>query len=112
MKCLPDVKSPNKYLYYAPNNPRITAVRNHRFKLFYGKRNELYDVRSDIGETKNVADEHPRVVKELKRAIELFQKDLEEHSLEAPFDEGQAAYLKTKNKDKSSKEKRDKKEKR
>ena len=112
MKCLPDVKSPNKYLYYAPNNPRITAVRNHRFKLFYGKRNELYDLRSDIGETKNVADEHPGVVKELKRAIELFQKDLEEHSLEAPFDEGQAAYLKTKNKDKSSKEKRDKKEKR
>ena len=51
-------------------------------------------------------------MKELKRAIELFQKDLEEHSLEAPFDEGHAAYLKTKNKDKSSKEKRDKKEKR
>jgi arylsulfatase A len=109
MQCLPGVKSPNKYLYYASNTPKITAVRNHRFKLLDGKRNALYDLRSDIGETKNVATEYPEVVQELKRAIEEFQKDLDENSLEAPHDAGQEAYIAGKNKGKASKKKSKKK---
>ena len=56
------------------------------------------------GETKDVATEYPEVVQELEAAIEAFQKDLDEHSLDAPFDAGQASYLKTKEK-KSSKKK-------
>ena len=31
-------------------------------------------------------------MQEFQAAIEAFQKDLDEHSLEAPFDAGQAAY--------------------
>ena len=49
-------------------------------------------------ETKDVATEYPEVVQELEAEIDAFQKDLDKHSLEAPFDAGQAAYLKTKEK--------------
>ena len=42
--------------------------------------------------------------------ITAFQKDIDENSLKAPFDEGQAAYIEIKNKKgKSSKKKKDKK---
>ena len=108
MQCLPDVKSPHLYIYYAGNIPRITGARNDRFKLTNRGKPVLYDLRSDVGETKDVAAEHPEVVHELEAAIEAFQKDLDEHSLEAPFDAGQANYLKTKEK-KPSKKKREKK---
>jgi arylsulfatase A len=92
MQCLPGVKSPHQYLYYAGNTPRITGARNDRFKLTSRGKPALFDLQSDIGETKDVAAEYPEVVQELQDAIEAFQKDLDEHSLEAPFDAGQAAY--------------------
>ena len=110
MQCLPDVKSPHEYLYYASNRPKITGVRNDRFKLMAGKKFALYDLRSDIGETKDVSAEYPEVVQELQGAIEAFQKDLDEHSLEASFDAGQAAYRENKEA-KPSKKKGEKKEK-
>ena len=74
-----------------------------------GKSPELYDLRSDIGETKNVAAQYPEVVQELKLAIQTFQKDLDENSLEAPFDEGQAAYKSGKDKASKKKKKKEKK---
>lgn len=92
-QCLPDVSSPNKYIYYAGNIAKITGVRNDRFKLTTkGGGPFLYDLNADIGETKDVADEYPEIVQELQSEMERFQKDLDEHSLEVPFDEGQAAY--------------------
>lgn len=103
MMCEPDVKSPNKYIYYAGNTPKITGVRNHRFK-YSTKTSGLYDMHADIGETTNVADKYPEVLQELQKAMEAFQKDIDENSMEAPFDEGQAAYVEIKNKkDKNSK---------
>lgn len=108
MQCLPGVKSPHAYLYYAKNTPKVVAARNHRFKLADGKEPALYDLRADIGETINIAAEHPEVVQQLQRAIELFQKDLDENSLEAPYDAGQAAYKGEQN-EKSSKKKNKKK---
>jgi arylsulfatase A len=96
MQCLPDVKSPHKYIYYAGNIARITGARNERFKLIRRGKPALYDLQSDPGETKDVAADHPEVLQELQGAIEAFQKDLDEHSLEAPFDAGQAAYKKGK----------------
>ena len=86
------------------NLAKITGARNDRFKLTNRGKPALYDLRSDVGETKDVATEYPEVVQELEAAIEAFQKDLDEHSLDAPFDAGQASYLKTKEK-KSSKKK-------
>jgi hypothetical protein len=56
-----------------------------------------------LGETKDVAAEYPEVVQELEAAIEAFQKDLDKHSLEAPFDAGQAAYKASKQKKPSKK---------
>ncbi len=103
MQCLPGVKSPNPYIYYAQNTPKINGARNDRFKLMDGKSPALYDLRADIGETINVAAEHPEIVQELQRAIELFQKDLDENSLEAPYDAGQAAYKGEQNKEKAAK---------
>jgi len=109
MQCLPGVKSPNKYIYYAGNTAKITAIRNHRFK-YSSKNSALYDLQSDIGETTDVASKYPEIVKELIAAIAAFQKDLDENSLKAPFDEGQAAYIKIKeSKGKSTKKKKDKK---
>jgi arylsulfatase A len=105
MQCLPGVKSPNKYLYYAGNTATIKGVRNHRYKLLSDKPPQLYDLRADVGETTNLADKHPEVVQELSRAIEAFQKDLDENSLEAPHDAGQEAFLKTKKKKKPEKSK-------
>ena len=104
MQCLPDAKSPHRYIFYAGNLAKITGARNDRFKLTNRGKPALYDLRSDVGETKDVATEYPEVVQELEAAIEAFQKDLDEHSLDAPFDVGQASYLKTKEK-KSSKKK-------
>ena len=92
MQCLPDVKSPHQYIYYAGNTARITGARNDRFKLTNRGKPALYDLQSDLEETKDIAAEYPEVVQEFQAAIEAFQKDLDEHSLEAPFDAGQAAY--------------------
>ena len=110
MQCLPDVKSPHQYIYYAGNISRITGVRNDRFKLNNRGSPALFDLQSDIGETKDVAAEYPEVVQELQGAIEDFQKDLSEHSLDAPYDAGQALYKETRE-GKRSKKKREKKEK-
>ena len=85
-------------------------MRNDRFKLTGRGKPALYDLRSDVGETKDVATEYPHVVQDLQAAIEAFQKDLDAHSLEAPFDAGQVAY-KERQEAKPSKKKREKKEK-
>ena len=110
MQCLPDVKSPHQYIYYAGNISRITGVRNDRFKLNNRGSPALFDLQSDIGETKDVSAEYPEVVQELQGAIEAFEKDLSQHSLDAPYDAGQALYKETRE-GKRSKKKREKKEK-
>ena len=106
MQCLPDAKSPHPYIYYAGNIDNITGARNDRFKLTSKGKPALYDLQSDLGETKDVAADYPEVVQELEAAIEAFQKDLDEHSLEAPFDAGQVAYKEGKEA-KPSRKKRD-----
>ncbi|MDB4394254.1 hypothetical protein N9Z67_02750 [Rhodopirellula sp.] len=61
---------------------------------------------------KDVAAEYPEVVHELVSAIKAFQKDLDEHSLDARLDAGQTSYLKTKEKKPSKKNQFKKTEKR
>lgn len=96
IQCLPDAKSPHPYVYYAGNIDRITGVRNDRFKLTHRGGLALYDLKADLGETKDVSAQYPEVVRQLEAAIAAFQQDLDEHRLESPFDAGQAAYLKIK----------------
>src|SRR5690606_12907135 len=46
------------------------AVRNSRFRLVNNK--ELYDVKADPGETTNVIDKHPEVVKAMRTAYDAW----------------------------------------
>lgn len=53
-------------------------MRKGKWKLRpAGKNLELYDLESDIGESRNVAQDHPDVVKELTQLIEEYDRDLE-----------------------------------
>ena len=95
-----EAKSPHSafYLYYGGG--QLQGVRDRRYKLHFphryrtmdgrpggkdGKPNkyshkntklELYDLKKDIGETKNLADELPEVVARLKKAAEQARKEL------------------------------------
>ncbi len=95
----PGAKSPHEayYMYYGAE---LQAVRSGRWKLHFphGYRTldgrpggtgglpvpysykktglELYDLQNDIGETTNVADKHPEVVKKLQAYAEVARADL------------------------------------
>lgn len=82
-------QSPHEAFFYY-YGPQLQAVRSGRWKLFLpldhrwitltGKTEsrpaELYDLASDIGETRNVISEHPEVVRRLTRLAELARQDL------------------------------------
>jgi arylsulfatase A-like enzyme len=54
------------------------AVRRGDWKLiewFHGKRPELFHLGKDPGERMNVADQHPKVLAALRKAISAFQAD-------------------------------------
>jgi arylsulfatase A len=89
----PEAKSPHDAFYYYWMN-HLSAVRSGKWKLHvsYIKRDstgmiqkrvtELYDLENDIGETTNIAADHPEVV---KRFMELIK--------EARIDLGDGPYL-------------------
>lgn len=53
------------------------AIRTADWKLHrFFDHNELYDIRTDIGETKNVADTHPDVVKSLTAKMNIWVESL------------------------------------
>lgn len=59
--------------------PPMLAVRDGNWKLFVnhnGSRGELYDIPKDVGEERNVAAQHPEVVKELTAKALAWQKSL------------------------------------
>ncbi len=82
-------KSPHKAFYYYQID-QLQAVRSGRWKLHLPmkmkKRNwgkgipdtplQLYDLKADIGETTNVAAEHPDMVKRLLTLAERAREDL------------------------------------
>ena len=85
--------SPHDYYYYYCYTA-IYAVRDARWKLvlpreedpawmkWWGnmidgvKDYELYDLKNDISETENVADQYPEVVSRLKQQIEIARREL------------------------------------
>jgi arylsulfatase A-like enzyme len=57
-----------------PEKWRKSAVMMERWRLVNGK--ELYDIKADPGQKNNIADEHPKVVKKLRKAYEDWWADL------------------------------------
>lgn len=71
--------SPRKtFLYYRVSD--LEAVRDARWKLFVRRRGqevrELYDLSTDIGESKNLFDQHPQIVADLMKHIAAARIDL------------------------------------
>ena len=73
----PDAKSPHEELgfYYYKNN-RLEAIRLGKWKLHLKNKPELYDLRADISESKNVATAQPEVVARLSSVAKRYDADL------------------------------------
>ncbi len=57
-----------------PEPFRACAARNQRYKLVNGK--ELYDIQNDPGEKNDISDEHPDIVKQLRKEYEEWFQDV------------------------------------
>ena len=70
----PGAKTPHEaFYYYARSNLR--AVRSGKWKL-HVPGPQLYDLDKDIGEKKNVAKQHPEVVRRLQALLAVARRDL------------------------------------
>ncbi len=67
--------SPVESYYWSWHNEDAIRTADWRMHRFFD-RNELYDIRSDIGETKNVAEAHPEVVKSLTAKMNTWVDSL------------------------------------
>ena len=75
--------SPHEAIYYYRTS-QLCAVRSGKWKYHLGKGGRrdgstvkaLYDLDSDIGETTNVINDNPEVVKRLQRLAKDFQQDV------------------------------------
>ena len=71
--------SPHRAFFYY-SGESVEAVRSGKWKLHIRKRNaeisELYDLEADIGETNNLYDRHPKVVKTLEAEIQACREDI------------------------------------
>lgn len=79
-------RSPHEVFYYYQGT-ELQAVRDGRWKLYLKGSNvdrtkqvrveaELYDLSSDGGETRNVAEKHPETVRQLMLQVEKAREDL------------------------------------
>lgn len=92
----PDVKSPRETFYYYKGNG-LEAVRHGDWKLIFPRKSgeeypygaappdfdrrvdvpeELYNVRDDIGETRNVIADHPDIVEKIHALADTIRADL------------------------------------
>ena len=70
-------KPKNREFYYFVRHGVLAGVRQGRWKLLkYKGRTELFDLKSDIGESINVAGQNPRIVKRLAARLRTMQRDL------------------------------------
>ena len=90
--------SPHEAFFYHQRNT-LQAVRSGQWKLHLGKSNrkrtgkrdkgasslKLFDLSKDIGEKKNVFEDHPEVVARLRGYVDVFEKELSENSRPAGF---------------------------
>ncbi len=71
--------SPRNTMFYY-RNEELQALREGKWKLHLALKSrpdvELYDLEADVGESKNVAAEHPEVVKHLTELADKVRADL------------------------------------
>lgn len=81
-----EAQTPHEAFFYHSGN-QLQAVRSGKWKLHVrnGKPTQLYDLENDIGETKNVIETNPAVVRELERHLKAFVRDIAENSRPAAF---------------------------
>jgi len=74
MRAQSGAKSPHEAFFFHDGRGRLKAVRAGKWKLHLGKEPVLNDLRADIGEQKNVAGEHPDIVRRLRKLAADFDK--------------------------------------
>jgi arylsulfatase A len=91
LKSPEDKKSPNEAFFYYARDGKVEAVREGKWKLHTAKSRgwnpeegpfpvSLFDLESDIGETNNVAAQHPEVVERLKGKMTEFDAELSRYA--------------------------------
>ncbi len=81
-------KTPREEFFYFSTRGDLQAVRSGKWKLRIASRPrrkepakpELYNLREDISEKKNLADEHPEVVKKLQAKMEAFEAEIKKNA--------------------------------
>ena len=73
----PGARSPYKHFFYQQGG-KLAAVRAGDWKLF--RNGELYNLRSDLGETNNVAANHADIVQQLQQLFIEFANDIQDNS--------------------------------
>ncbi len=73
----PGAKTPHDRFFYQQGG-RLAAVRSGNWKLFV--KGQLYNLKNDLAEKKNVAQANPAVVKRLRGLLADFRKDLAKNS--------------------------------
>ena len=63
------------FFYYGRGTRSLDAVRAGRWKLHLDK-DHLYDLEADVGETTNLFERHPDVVRELRDRADACRDDL------------------------------------
>jgi hypothetical protein len=78
-------ESPHEYFYYfagTREGVNLRAVRDSRWKLFVEREEnvvkgvELYDLASDVSETRDRLDDHPDVAQRLERQAQVFYQEM------------------------------------
>jgi arylsulfatase A len=93
----PGARTPHDVFYHYDGGNRLMALRSGKWKLMFAQsynsptpgkdgipgkaqrkniKLSLFDLENDVGETTNVADQHPQVVERLRRYAAQIRKDL------------------------------------
>tara|TARA_R110002096_G_scaffold212352_8_gene399842 strand:- start:3418 stop:4803 length:1386 start_codon:yes stop_codon:yes gene_type:complete len=90
-----DTKSPHEAFFYHRGN-ELKAVRSGDWKLHLnkGKPSALFNLKTDVGESKNLLDENAEIAKRLQGYLADFRKDIAENSRPAAFVENPVALAK------------------
>ncbi|MGH7957464.1 MAG: sulfatase-like hydrolase/transferase [Opitutaceae bacterium] len=76
----PDTPPPTRTLFWRKNRPDFTqkAARQGRWKyLLDGTTEHLFDLSADAAESHDVAAQHPRIVRELRAAVQAWEQDVD-----------------------------------